>query len=155
MLVGMTPKSLLVLAGAVGGTVLASAGVAVFLMDDNDGARPVASASAQQDAGTIGKTLRANGATGCTTEQDRVECRYSGRYVAATVITPDSGLTMDAVLEGWKSGVGQSALGEQGAFSLLRGPNWLLTGPRELVGKVRPELGGQALNCDRPFGTCS
>ncbi|MGK5551615.1 hypothetical protein ACSNOI_08365 [Actinomadura kijaniata] len=152
----MKSTSLLAIAGAVGGTALAATGAAVLLLGDGEAdARPAATAAAHRDAGGLGRALRAAGATGCVAEQARVECRYEGRYVAAAVFTPDTGMTVETALESWKSGVGQSALGEQGAFSLLRGPNWLVTGPRAMVDKVRPELGGDALHCDRPFGACA
>ncbi|WP_067475920.1 hypothetical protein [Actinomadura hibisca] len=153
----MKPTSLLALAGAVGGTVLATAGVALLVLDDDSGeTRPAASARAHQDASAIAAALRERGATGCSDgDPTRVECRYAGRYVAATVLTPDTGMTVDALAGSWRTGVGQSSLGELGPFALLQGPNWLVTGPRELVDKVRPDLGGQVLHCDRPFGTCS
>ncbi|WP_153532590.1 hypothetical protein [Actinomadura macrotermitis] len=153
----MKPKPLLALAGAIGGTVLATAGVAAFVMGDgdDDAARPAASARPQQNTGQIAAALRANGATGCDADGTRVECRYDGHYVAATVITPGMGISMQTALEGWRSGVGQSALGEQGAFAILQGPNWLVTGPGELVDRIRPSLGGRALHCDQPYGTCS
>ncbi len=156
MLDGMKPKAMLAIAGAVGGTVLATAGVAAFALDgDGDGSvRPAANARSYQDAAQIGDVLREHGATGCAADPSRVECRYAGRYVAATVITPDLGMTVDTALRSWRTGVGQSALGEQGEFAILRGPNWLVTGPGELIAKVRPALGGKALRCDKPYGTC-
>ncbi|MGI5166902.1 hypothetical protein ACQEU3_21370 [Spirillospora sp. CA-253888] len=153
----MKSTSLLALAGAVGGTVLATAGVALFVLDDDPAeTRPAASAGAQQDTTVIAAALRKHGASGCSDDDPtRVECRYTGRYVAGAVLTPSMGMSMDSAVSSWRTGVGQSSLGEQGPFALLQGPNWLVTGPRELVDKVRGDLGGQALHCDRPFGTCS
>ncbi|GAA2616754.1 hypothetical protein GCM10010411_59890 [Actinomadura fulvescens] len=155
---------MLAVAGAVGGTALATAGVAAFLMTGDDGgasARPTASARAYGDTKEIAAALQERGAADCRVDRSRVECRFAGRYVAGTVLGPGggsgggSGLTMDTALESWKTGVGQSALGEQGAFAILHGPNWLVTGPDALIDKVRPALGGQVLHCDRPFGTCA
>ncbi|KAB2348028.1 hypothetical protein [Actinomadura rudentiformis] len=156
----MKSKPMLAVAGAVGGTVLATAGITAFLMTGEDGgasARPGASARAYGDTKDIAAALRKRGATGCRVDQARVECRFGGRYVAGTVLSPGSGsgLTMDTALESWKTGIGQSALGEPGAFAILHGPNWLVTGPDALIDKVRPALGGQVLHCDRPFGTCT
>ncbi|MFD0691428.1 hypothetical protein [Actinomadura fibrosa] len=153
----MKPTTLLALAGAVGGTVLATAGVAALVLDGDGGGstRPAASARSYESAGAIGTVLRRNGATGCTADASRVECRYAGRYVAAIVLTPSMGLTADAALQSWRTGVAQSALGDDGAFAVLQGPNWLVTGPDELVGGVRPSLGGRMLRCDRPYGTCT
>ncbi|MFG2006757.1 hypothetical protein ACGFNU_47190 [Spirillospora sp. NPDC048911] len=157
----MKSKPMLAVAGAVGGTVLATAGVAAFLLSGDDGggtsARPGASARAYGDTGEIAAALRERKATGCRVDRVRVECRFGGRYVAGTVLGSGSGsgLTMDTALESWKTGIGQSALGEQGAFAILYGPNWLVTGPGALIDKVRPTLGGQVLHCDRPFGTCA
>ncbi|MBW8487335.1 hypothetical protein [Actinomadura parmotrematis] len=151
----MKSKPLLALAGAVGGTILATAGVAAFLAaNGDDGATPVASARSQQDTKQIAAALRAAGADSCDADATRVECRYEGRYVAATVVTADMGLTMETAVQSWRTGVGQSALGDDAAFALLQGPNWLVTGPDGLVDGVRPKLGGSLLHCDRPYGTC-
>ncbi|MFC4913360.1 hypothetical protein [Actinomadura gamaensis] len=160
----MKPKSTLALACSTGGTVLATAlataGVAALLAGcGGDGgaatAKSAPSARAYSDTAELGRVLRADGATGCSSDATRVECRYQGRYVAATVLSPGLGLTMDTALRSWRSGVGQSAIGENGAFAILQGPNWLLTGPGELVDKARADLGGHAHHCDHPFGTCS
>jgi hypothetical protein len=166
MLGVMKRKPLLALAGAVAGTAIATAGVSVFLTSgDSDGdgnrggtgagAAAVRPARPYQNAKEIAAELRGRGASGCSLDPSRVECRYGGRYVAAIVLGNGTGLTMDTALESWKTGIGQSTLGEQNAFALLKGPNWLVTGPDELVGKVRPALGGTLIHCDRPYGTCA
>ena len=156
----MKSKPMLAVAGAVGGTVLATAGVSAFLLSGDDGgtsARPAASARAYGDTKEIAAALQGQGTVGCRIDRTRVECRFGGRYVAGTVLSSGagSGLTMDTALESWKTGVGQSALGEQGAFAILHGPNWLVTGPDTLIDKVRPALGGRVLHCDHPFGACA
>ncbi|MEU5885053.1 hypothetical protein [Spirillospora sp. NPDC047279] len=159
----MKRTSMLAVSGAVAGTVLATAGVAGVLMTGDDGGAsarpPAASAPARsyQDTTEIQAALREQGATGCRGDRSRVECTFGERYVAAMVLNAGSGagLTVDTALESWKTGVGQSALGEQGAFAILQGPNWLATGPVSLVDKIQQTLGGRALHCDRPFGTCS
>ncbi|RFU37004.1 hypothetical protein DZF91_35140 [Actinomadura logoneensis] len=153
----MKPKSLFALACSTGGTVLATAALLAGCGGDGGSATAKAAPSARsyQDTAEIGRVLRAAGATGCNADPTRVECRYQGRYVAATVLTPSLGLTMDTALRSWRSGVGQSALGENGPFAILRGPNWLLTGPGGLVDRARGDLGGRAYHCDRPYGKCS
>ncbi|MFC5183916.1 hypothetical protein [Actinomadura harenae] len=156
----MKPSSPLALVRSTGVTALATVGLATLLAGcGGDGgsatAKSVPSARAYKDATAIGRALRAAGATGCTTDKTRVECRYQGRYVAATVLDPSLGLTVDTALRSWRSGVGQSALGENGAFAILRGPGWLVTGPDGLVDRVRGDLGGRAYHCDHPYGTCS
>ncbi|WP_034487286.1 hypothetical protein [Actinomadura oligospora] len=156
----MKSTSPLALARSTGATVLATAAMAALLAGcGGDGgsatAKSVPSARSYQGAAEIGRALRAAGATGCSTDASRVECRYQGRYVAATVIDPSLGLTMDTALRSWRSGVGQSALGENGAFAILRGPNWLVTGPDGLVDRARGDLGGRAYHCDHPYGKCS
>jgi len=161
MLGAMKRKPLIALAGAVAGTALATAGVSVFLAtgggggDGDSGAAAVRPARPYQNAKEIAAELRGRGASGCTVDPSRVECRSGGRYVAAIVLGGKSGLTMATALESWKTGIGQSTLGEQNAFALLQGPNWLVTGPDDLIGKVRPALGGTLIHCDRPYGTCS
>ncbi|WP_019632734.1 hypothetical protein [Actinomadura atramentaria] len=152
----MRRKPLLALAGAVAGTAVATGGVAYALLDD-DGTgtiHPAASARAQPDAGPIAAALRAAGATSCATDRIRVECRYAGRYTAATVLTPDLGMTVETALATWRTGTAQSALGDNAPFSVLTGPNWLITGPTDLVDALQPTFGGTRTDCEAPNGTC-
>ncbi|WP_051109057.1 hypothetical protein [Actinomadura flavalba] len=148
----------ILVAGAVGATVLASGGAAAFLVlgpGGGDGARPVASATAQRDATAITEVLRRHGATECDDDAERVECRFQGRYVAGTVLASDLGMTAEETAQSWRTGVAQSALGDTGPFAVLTGPNWLVTGPGELVDGVRRDLGGDLVHCDRPMGSCA
>lgn len=160
MLGRMKPKTLLTLAGAAGGTAIVATGVVVLLVDgggDADGrasVRPAVSARDHQDAGRIAAVLRERGADGCKVEQSHVECRYNDRYVAAQVIRPGVGLTMRATLPSWKSGAAQAMIGDRGSFAILRGPNWLVTGPDEFVEAVRPALAGRVTYCDSPYSGC-
>ncbi|MBO2454795.1 hypothetical protein J4573_47445 [Actinomadura barringtoniae] len=163
----MKRKPLIALAGAVAGTALATAGVSALLAFDDvggsgkggdgkgDSSAAVRPARSYENAKEIAAQLRGGGASGCSLDPARVECRYGGRYVAAIVLGGTSGLTMATALESWKTGIGQSTLGEQNAFALLQGPNWLVTGPDDLIGKIRPALGGALVHCDRPYGTCT
>lgn len=147
MLVAMRAKPLFVLAGAVGGTLVATA---AFVLNGN--ASEVPEAVSYRDVSKITAVLRDHGADGCEADATRVECRHEGRYVAGTVLT--SGLTMDTALSTWRTGVAQSALGEQGPFAIVQGPNWLVTGPGALMREASQELGGRLINCDRPYGSC-
>lgn len=154
-------KSLLGIAAAVLVTVLVSVGVVVFRTGGDDSAgdasvssKVTKSARTYTDSAEIAKVLTARGATGCAGEAERIECRFQNRYVAATVLPADSSLTMDTALQSWKSGLGQSMLGDQSSFGVLYGPNWLVTGPQKLTVALRPALGGKLIRCDRPFGGC-
>jgi hypothetical protein len=160
MLGRVKPKSLFALAGAAVGTVAATAGVVVALMDgdgetvdDPAALRPAASVT----TGTIGKitaVLQRHGATGCRGEQSRVECRFNDRYVAAQVVDPGLGMTMSSLLPSWKSGTAQAMTGDRGPFAIIQGSNWLVTGPDTFVDSVRGELRGRLIYCDSPYSTC-
>lgn len=152
----MRLKTLLTLAGAAGGTVLATAGVVGLLGDGDDrgSVRAVASARGGQEVREIASVLEGHGAGGCKAEASRVECRYNDRYVAAEVFGGGAGLTVRSALPGWRSGTAQALMGDRGSFAILQGPNWLVTGPDEFVEGVRPELAGQVVYCDSPYSGC-
>jgi hypothetical protein len=156
MLGRMKSKTLIGLLGAVGGTAVATGGVVMALMggdgEGGAGARPVASVGERGKAGEFATVLERYGAVGCRVEQSRVECRANDRYVAAQVVGPE--LSMESLLGSWKTGTAQAMTGDRGSFAILRGPNWLVTGPDSFVAKVRPELGGRIIYCDRPYGGC-
>lgn len=153
----MKAKSLLALSGAAVGTVAATVGVVVFMnggeaADDPDTVRPEVSATGT--AGKIMAVLQEHGATECKGDQNRVECRFQDRYVAAQVLDPELGLTLKSVLAGWRTGAAQAATGDRAPFAILVGDGWLVTGPDAFVEDVRPELTGRIIYCDRPYSTC-
>jgi hypothetical protein len=172
-------KSLLTLIGASTGIALAAVAITLVLMSTGDGAAeghdPTAPAASSTTSSTAASTapraipraqrfrtsaqvavaLQAHGVAECAFDRIRTECRYhDGRYVAATVITEDFNLGMKTALQSWQTGLGQAMVGEDGPFAILQGPNWLVTGPTELISAVRPELGGNLIQCDHPNGTC-
>jgi hypothetical protein len=163
-------KSLLALVGAIAVAVLAVIGVAVVLTGGDEGAggggtataaasspaaRAIPPAQRFKTSAQIAVALQAHGVADCSFDRIRTECRYhDGRYVAATVITEDYNLGIDTALQSWQTGLGQAMVGEDGPFAILQGPNWLVTGPDELIGAVRQELGGNLFQCDRPNGSC-
>ncbi|WP_146087569.1 hypothetical protein [Thermomonospora echinospora] len=156
----MKRKSLFALAGAAAGAAAVTVGVVAVLVDGDGGTvedRATLRPAAGVTTGTIGKitaVLQEHGATGCRSEQSRVECRLSDRYVAAQVVDPRQGLTMDSLLPVWKSGTAQAATGDRGPFAVLQGAGWLVTGPDTFVDAVRGELSGRIVYCDRPYSTC-
>ncbi|WP_157995743.1 hypothetical protein [Thermomonospora amylolytica] len=152
----MKAKSLLALTGAVGGT-LAAAGVVFVLLD---GDPETADRAAPGVPGVTGETreiaevLVDSGATGCRGDRGRVECRFSDRYVAAEVVDPRLGVTVDSMLPGWKTGAAQASTGDRGPFAVLYGRTWLVTGPEAFVEEVQERLQGRIVYCDRPYGAC-
>lgn len=167
----MKRKSLLALIAAIAVAALVVIGIALVRMGGGGsaaGGQATASSAASSPAARaipqarrfktsaqIAVALQAHGVANCSFDRIRTECRYhDGRYVAATVITEDYNLSMDTALQTWKTGLGQAMVGEDGPFAILQGPNWLVTGPDELIGAVRQELGGNLFQCDRPNGTC-
>lgn len=158
MLGRVKSRTLLGLLGAVGGTAVVTGGVVLGLMgaDEEGGGggagQPVASVSSRGVVGKFAEVLERHGAVGCRVERSRVECRVDDRYVAAQVIGPELG--MAETLASWKTGAAQAMTGDRGSFAILRGPNWLVTGPDAFVEKVRPELSGRMIYCDRPYGGC-
>ena len=170
----MKRKSLLTLIGASAGTAVAAVAISMAVMDtggsagaDHASAGPVGPAVSATSARAIppahrfktsaqvAVALQSHGVASCTFDRIRTECRYhDGRYVAATVITEDYNLGIKTALQSWQSGLGQAMVGEDGPFAILQGPNWLVTGPNELIDAVRPELGGTLIRCDHPNGSC-
>lgn len=148
-------KSLPALTGAVGGT-LAVAGAAFVLFDgssknaDHDSAVPGVTGETRQ----IATILVDSGATGCRGDRSRVECRFSDRYVAAEVIDPRLGATVESMLPGWKTGAAQASTGDHSPFAVLYGKSWLVTGPEAFVEEVQERLDGLIIYCDRPYGAC-
>ncbi|REE96413.1 hypothetical protein DFJ69_1846 [Thermomonospora umbrina] len=149
-----------VLVGAAAGTVAATVGVVTLVVDgDGEAVRDRATVRPAMSTGSgriveIGDVLRRHGATGCTSEPRRVECRYSDRYVAAEVVDPTLGVRLRDLLPTWKTGSAQAMTGDRGPFAILHGENWLVTGPDAFVEKVRPALRGRIVYCDRPYSTC-
>jgi hypothetical protein len=166
-------KSLLTLIGAGAAIALAAIGITMVLLNTGGGAAggggtasatPTASSTAARaiprahrfkTSAQVAVALQAHGVAECAFDRIRTECRYhDGRYVAATVITEDFNLGIKTALQSWQTGLGQAMVGEDGPFAILQGPNWLVTGPKELIGAVRPQLGGNLIQCDHPNGTC-
>jgi hypothetical protein len=165
-------KSLLTLIGASAGTAVAAVAISMVLMDtggdaggDHASAAPAVSATSARaipqahrfnTSAQVAVALQSHGVASCTFDRIRTECRYhDGRYVAATVITEDYNLGIKTALQSWQTGLGQAMVGEDGPFAILQGPNWLVTGPNELIEAVRPELGGNLIHCDHPNGSCT
>lgn len=152
----MKAKSLLALTGAVGGT-LAVAGAAFALFDGDSGAADRAGSvvpGATGEARRIAAILVDSGATGCRGDRSRVECRFSDRYVAAEVVDPRLGTTVESLLPSWKTGAAQASTGDTSPFAVLYGKTWLVTGPEAFVEEVQERLDGLIVYCDRPYGPC-
>lgn len=157
------PKSMFAIAGAAGGTLLITSGVAVALMSGGGGEaaapaelRPSATSEPAAARHRFSSVLQQHGADACTGDAARIECRYHDRYVASVVLRPGRtrATELRAELKNLKSGVAQNLLRDQGPFAILQGADWLVTGPDPLVESVRGKVGGRIIYCERPYGKC-